>query len=97
MESLVNLQVIIANDNMKYLETLQKFLPTLEEGTAQDIMQILPDMVGCLYMIFSYSRYFNNKEIMTNLIKKITNQMIKNCKYNIVNMKKLNNGFSKPA
>ena len=48
-------------------------------------------------MIFSYSRYFNNKEIMTNLIKKITNQMIKNCKYNIVNMKKLNNGFSKPA
>lgn len=48
--------------------------------------------MNSIKMIHTIARYYNTNERMTGLFAKITNQMITNCKHNILNFKKLKQG-----
>ena len=48
-------------------------LPPLEKPS-------LPALLNAIKMIHTIARYYNTTERMTNLLTKITNQMILNCK-----------------
>ena len=49
--------------------------------------------MNSIKMIHTIARYYNTTERMTGLFVKITNQMITNCKYNIVNFKNIKLGL----
>jgi dynein heavy chain len=81
-----------AKDNVKYLQTLEKFIEPLESGNPETIKEILPALMNSIKMIHTIARYYNTNERMTGLFVKITNQMITNCKYNILNFIRIRNG-----
>jgi dynein heavy chain len=48
--------------------------------------------MNSIKMIHTIARYYNTNERMTGLFVKITNMMIHNCKYNIINFRKIRLG-----
>lgn len=77
-----------AKDNVKYLSTLEKFIEPLYEGTPDSIKDTLPALMNSIKMIHTIARYYNTNDRMTGLFIKITQQMITNCKNNILNFRK---------
>ena len=82
-----------AKDNVKYLQTLEKYLEPLYVGNPETIKETLPALMNSIKMIHTIARYYNTTERMTGLFNKITNQMITNCKYNIVNFRNIKLGL----
>ena len=76
-----------AKDNVKYLQTLEKFIEPLDQGTPESIKEILPALMNSIKMIHTIARYYNTNEQMTGLLAKITTSMIKTCKRTIMNLK----------
>tara|TARA_B110001450_G_scaffold255410_1_gene282888 strand:+ start:809 stop:1396 length:588 start_codon:yes stop_codon:yes gene_type:complete len=83
-----------AKDNVKYLQTLEKFIEPLYEGNPESIKETLPALMNSIKMIHTIARYYNTNERMTGLFAKITNQMITNCKFNILNFRRIKQGSS---
>jgi dynein heavy chain len=73
-----------AKDNVKYLFTLERFIDPLYNGTAEVITDTLPALMNSIKMIHTIARYFNSNECMERLFCKITDQMIANCKKQIM-------------
>lgn len=76
-----------AKDNVKYLQTLEKFIEPLDQGTPEVIKEILPALMNSIKMIHTIARYYNTTDRMTNLLAKITTSMIRSCKRTIMNLK----------
>lgn len=76
-----------AKDNVKYLQTLERFIEPLYDGTPNSIRETLPVLMNSIKMIHTVARYYNIDERMTGLFVKITNQMIVNCKVYILGFK----------
>lgn len=72
-----------AKDNMKYLSSLEKYIEPLYTGSPTQIIDILPGLMKNIRMMHSIARYYSTNERMTTLFKKITHQMISNCKATI--------------
>ena len=69
-----------AKDNVKYLQTLEKFLEPLYSNSPSAIIDTLPALLNSIKMIYTIARYYNTTERMTGLFMKITNEMIAACK-----------------
>jgi dynein heavy chain len=93
MENRVTEALNEAKDNVKYLQTLEKFLEPLYTSNPVAIQETLPALLNSIKMIHTIARYYNTTERMTGLFVKITNQMILNCKYNIVNFRNIQQGL----
>jgi dynein heavy chain len=82
-----------AKDNVKYLQTLEKFIEPLYDGTPESIKDTLPALMNSIKMIHTIARYYNTNERMTGLFIRITNQMIQNCRFNIINFRRIKMGL----
>lgn len=69
-----------AKDNVKYLTTLEQFIDPLYNETPEVVKETLPALMNSIKMIHTIARYYNTNDRMTDLFKKITNQMIICCK-----------------
>jgi dynein heavy chain len=92
IELKVTEQLNEAKDNVKYLQTLEKFIEPLYEGDPAAIIETLPALMNSIKMIHTIARYYNTNERMTGLFVKITNMMIHNSKYNIMNFMRIRKG-----
>jgi dynein heavy chain len=92
MENRVTEALNEAKDNVKYLQTLEKFLEPLYTSNPTTIKETLPALMNSIKMIHTIARYYNTNERMTGLFVKITNQMILNCKFNIINFQAIAKG-----
>ena len=81
-----------AKDNVKYLSTLEKFIEPLYDGSPDYIKDTLPALMNSIKMIHTIARYYNTNDRMTGLFVKITQQMINNCKYNILYFRRIRDG-----
>lgn len=72
-----------ARDNVKYLSSLDKNLEPLYSGTLEGVIENLPGLMNGVKMVNSIARFYNTNERMTQLLGKITNQMITLCKTSI--------------
>jgi dynein heavy chain len=84
IESLITDKINEAKDNIKYLNTLEKFIEPLYSGTPEEIIETLPALMNAIKMIHTISRYYNTSKILTVLFMKITNQIITNCRDRIL-------------
>lgn len=82
-----------AKDNVKYLVTLEKFIEPLYVGTPETIKETLPALMNSIKMIHTIARYYNTNERMTGLFMKITNEMINNCRTNILEFRNIRRGI----
>ena len=89
IELKVTEQLNEAKDNVKYLLTLEKFIEPLYDGTPTSIIETLPALMNSIKMIHTIARYYNTNERMTGLFVKMTNMMIHNCKFNILNFRRI--------
>lgn len=93
IELKVTEQLNEAKDNVKYLQTLEKFIEPLYDGNPTTIIDTLPALMNSIKMIHTIARYYNTNERMTGLFIKITNMMIHNCKYHIINFRRIRMGL----
>lgn len=66
-------QLSEAKDNVKYLQTLEKYLEPLYTASPESIKETLPALMNSIKMIHTIARYYNTTERMTGLFVKITN------------------------
>ncbi|XP_034939850.1 dynein heavy chain 8, axonemal [Chelonus insularis] len=71
---------ILARDNVKYLDSIEKFTRPLYQLDPTKIGSHLPALMNAIRMVYSTSRFFNSQEMITAVFAKITNQLIIACK-----------------
>mmetsp|Transcript_22861 Transcript_22861/g.57008 ORF Transcript_22861/g.57008 Transcript_22861/m.57008 type:complete len:4427 (+) Transcript_22861:2-13282(+) len=72
-----------AKDNVKYLSTLEKYIEPLYAGDPLTIIDALPGLLNNTRMMLTIARYYSTRERMTLLFRKVTNQMIANCREHV--------------
>jgi len=68
-----------AQDNLRFLSTLQEPCMKLAQLEPKNISGILPTLLNCVRVIWSHSKYYNTKERLTSLLRKISNEIIRRC------------------
>ncbi|NXE36473.1 DYH10 protein, partial [Ptilorrhoa leucosticta] len=62
-----------AQDNVKFLSTLERHLKTLSTGTGADvILNTIPSLLNALRMVWIMSRHYNKDERMVPLLERIS-------------------------
>ena len=71
------------NDNVMYLSTLSKALESMYYHTPEEVKKSLPGLLKSLSIMHDVAKYYGNRDRMTVFLRKVTNQIIKNCKESI--------------
>ena len=68
-----------ANENLKFLSTLQESCVNLASAVPKDIPAILKDVLMRIRMIWSVSAFYSKVEPLSGLLRKVSNQIIVQC------------------
>ncbi|KAF9424732.1 hypothetical protein HW555_000033, partial [Spodoptera exigua] len=91
-EKLVD-QYNMASDNLKFLSTLMRFFTVIEdESTLPQVLEILPELMESIYMMWVLSKGYRTDETMVPLLSRISWALSDKLE-NILNVHKL---FDKP-
>ena len=66
-----------ANDNLKYLETIREQCTALRTVDAERVVQILPDLMNRIRLIWSFSAFYNDNDRVCGILRKISNEIIR--------------------
>lgn len=69
-----------AHENVKYLQSFNKYFDVLYSSNLHQIMNILPALMTNIRMMYTIARYYPTREHMTALFFKITNVLVLACK-----------------
>jgi dynein heavy chain, axonemal len=79
LSNLIHEGTIQAQDNLKFLSTLLKPCKALSEAEPKNIINLLPNILRCVRMIWANSKYYNTKERLTSLLRKVSNEIMRRC------------------
>ena len=68
-----------AEDNLKFLLSLETPCQALVKATPAAIAPILPKLLHYIRMIWNISRFYNTPERITSLLRKVSNEIINRC------------------
>ncbi|VDD80599.1 unnamed protein product [Mesocestoides corti] len=68
-----------AQDNLKFLLTMKDICITLSDLTPDEIPPILPQIINQIRMIWTNSKHYRSKDIITGLFRKVSNEIIARC------------------
>ena len=85
-----------AKENLTFLLTLKEPCITLSQAKIEDIPNLLYDILNIIRMIWSTSTYYKEIEQLTGLLRKISNEIIRQCIKNI-NLQQLFDGNIQPV
>ncbi|KAI9188053.1 hypothetical protein H9P43_002444 [Blastocladiella emersonii ATCC 22665] len=72
-----------AQDNLKFLSLLTASCTELAAAEPRAVAKILPKVLNYIRIIWANSRFYNSKERMTSLLRKISNEIIRRCSLKI--------------
>jgi dynein heavy chain len=72
-----------AQDNLKFLSALVAPCNKLSVAEPKQIPPILPHLLSCIRLIWSRSKFYNTKERLTSLLRKVSNDIIQRCRAKI--------------
>lgn len=64
-----------AQDNIKFLATLERHFNTIASGSLQAVADALPPMMSAIRMIWVISRYYGDDVRMSNLLERISHSL----------------------
>jgi dynein heavy chain len=70
---------VAAEDNVRFLACLEGPCQQLSKATPQQIPTLLPQVLNCIRMVWSLSKYYNTPERITSLLQKLSNEIINRC------------------
>ncbi|KAI8904300.1 dynein heavy chain and region D6 of dynein motor-domain-containing protein [Gorgonomyces haynaldii] len=83
LANLIQEGTIQAQDNLKFLSSLTEPCNALAQSEPKAIPTILPRILRCVRMIWANSRYYNSKDRLTGLLRKISNEIMHRCSLKI--------------
>ena len=69
-----------AEDNLKYLQSLQVPCTEMAKATPSTIVAILPRILNCVRLIKEMSKHYHADDKISGLLRKISNEIINRCK-----------------
>lgn len=72
-------EAVAAEDNVRFLACLEGPCQQLSKATPQQIPALLPQVLNCIRMVWSLSRYYNTPERIVSLLQKLSNEIINRC------------------
>lgn len=85
LKSFEELSIIIlkgskeAEDNLKFLSTLEPCCKELEEATPAELQEILPRLLNMVRMVWNLSAHYNKPASLIGLLRKVSNQIMARC------------------
>lgn len=79
LSNLIHEGSIQAQDNLKFLSILTVPCQALVLASPVAIPSLLPNILRCVRIIWANSRYYNTKERMTSLLRKVSNEIMRRC------------------
>ncbi|VEL38084.1 unnamed protein product [Protopolystoma xenopodis] len=68
-----------AQNNLKFLNSLRGLCHDLADASPREIPKLLPRIISRIRMIWTNSDYYNTKEIVTGMFRKLSNEIISRC------------------
>ncbi|KAI9141400.1 dynein heavy chain and region D6 of dynein motor-domain-containing protein [Paraphysoderma sedebokerense] len=79
LSSLIEQALNQAQDNLKFLSILSTPCQQLAEADLKVVPTILPTLLYYIRFIWAHSRFYNTKERLTNLLRKVSSEIMKRC------------------
>eukprot|EP00842_Homolaphlyctis_polyrhiza_P004409 jgi/Hompol1/496/HPOL_003922-RA len=79
LSNLIQEGTMQAQDNLKFLSTLSEPCRVLAEAEPKNIPAVLPKLLHCVRIIWANSKFYNTKERLTSLLRKVSNEIIRRC------------------
>jgi hypothetical protein len=69
--------------SLRFLSTLQPSCEKLAAAEPKDVPAVLPDVLMHIRVVWTISQYYNSIERLTGLLRKVSNQIIVQCRKRI--------------
>jgi dynein heavy chain len=79
LSNLIHEGTLQAQDNLKFLTTLSNPCKALSEAEPKNIISLLPKILRCVRMIWANSTYYNTRDRLTSLLRKVSNEIMRRC------------------
>lgn len=66
-----------SNDNLKFLESIRPQCTALRTIEPNKVIEILPDLLNRIRLIWSHSKFYNDDEHISGILRKISNEIIR--------------------
>ncbi|KAJ3335866.1 Dynein heavy chain 2, axonemal [Gonapodya sp. JEL0774] len=83
LSNLIQDHTVQAVDNLKYLSLLRDPCNELSRADACQVLEIVPKILTAARFIWSHSKFYNTKEKLTGLLRKVSNEIIRRCSHKI--------------